>query len=407
MGRHVIMDSAHLVHGQTYLIRRGALSLERVDEAEEEERVATWLQRTFKARCETRVQMFPDRYLRGWGLATREQLVYIRWIQNHYRKQMRWLAKYNAIVKEAEEKKKEAAKLPDFSTAARPLKPEQAVKMQDLATLPVRLAYTQPKKPDVAKERPILRSAHEIFTDRTMTDHKRWTRAVPAPPRAPPPTEKANRTTARNNESGRSTTTAASVRGALEVTRSRPSSATVPRVTTTNPIRLSIHDAGQRRPQSARADFSATKASSGSPGGTKQGQAQQQQQPSLPPRDLVKGRAVSSAPPGGRPGRSHVAHGRRRQQGPPRGSKSKHAMSRKAALSQTSRNCTFGDINQRGGSLCGSPIPSKQLQEVDGQGSGQEGLDHAAWWLEEQARARQRPHSARAGEKPAWDSSTT
>ena len=84
MGRHVIMDSAHLVHGQTYLIRRGALSLERVDEAEEEERVATWLQRTFKARCESREQMFPDRYLRGWGLATREQLVYIRWIQNHY-----------------------------------------------------------------------------------------------------------------------------------------------------------------------------------------------------------------------------------------------------------------------------------------------------------------------------------
>ena len=36
MGRHMIRDATHLVHGQTYLIRRGALDLDNnQDEAEE------------------------------------------------------------------------------------------------------------------------------------------------------------------------------------------------------------------------------------------------------------------------------------------------------------------------------------------------------------------------------------
>ena len=52
-----------------------------IDEAEEEERVAVWIQRVFRARCKKRQERYANRYVPGWGLATVRQLALVHWVQ--------------------------------------------------------------------------------------------------------------------------------------------------------------------------------------------------------------------------------------------------------------------------------------------------------------------------------------
>lgn len=95
MGRHVISVPDALVHGQTYLIRRGTVSAENLLEADEEERVVTLLQRHFRARAAARCAEDEATsvggirwYSPGWGLATPRERQAILMIQVAYRRRL-------------------------------------------------------------------------------------------------------------------------------------------------------------------------------------------------------------------------------------------------------------------------------------------------------------------------------
>ena len=249
----------------------------------------------------------------------------------------------------------------------RPLKPVQEMKMHELSSLPRRLAHNPSEKPDIASERPMLRSAHDIFSDPALTNHKRWTRTVAD-------TDRNTQIGARRPPTA-ATGTRAQAMGVHRAgkTTTRPSSSS-PSVASTVPMRLSIHQAGHRQPQSAQADFSATTPRAG-------------QNPN-PPRASTLRCGAQSAPAGGRRIKQHGKRG-----------------------TTTMPNVdlsTFGGIQQRGGRLgsANEPIANQNRPDEKDRGEYTSQAKVAAWWLEEKARARQHLRTARDGDKPAWNLST-
>jgi hypothetical protein len=244
---------------------------------------------------------------------------------------------------------------------SRCLKPKQALKMQNLSVVPTRWTYKPMEKPDVASERPILRSAHDIFSDPALSKHKQWTRTAPA----------AQVNVARTSKptTGDRIRAHAKAVHSVQQTRRRPSSASLA-VVPTGPIRLQLHEARHTRPQSARADSSATN-------------VRANQNPS-PPRIPTPGRAVRSARPAGR-----------RIQKP----------GNRTITTMPNDHSTFGGIQQRGGRFGQIATPTR-LGKQDRRDNSRE-ANVARWWVEEQSRTRQRCQTARDGEtdRPAWDTS--
>lgn len=285
---------------------------------------------------------FPDRYLPGWGLASAKDLLFIRLIQSCWR----------SVSSRAHRKKRKQRSQP----SRRPLKPAQEMKMHDLSSLPTRRVHNQKEKPDITSERPMLRSAHDIFSDPALTNHKRWTRTVAD--------------TDRDKQIG----TLRSSKAATGPNRPRTHATAGHRVeqTTTRPSLAS--PSVQRQPQSARADFSATK-------------ARACQNPH-PPRASTR---RCGAPPS-----------------PASGRRIKQRENRSTTTIPNQDLSTFGGIQQRGGRLGSSnePIANPTRQDEQDRGEYPSQAKIATWWLEEKARARWHLQTVRDGDKPAWDLST-
>lgn len=374
MGRHVITEVNHLLHGHTYLIRRGAITTEQLREAEEEERGATRLQRRFRERKACRKRAHPHRYLAGWGLASERELLCIAFIQDRFRALSSFREKIEKLRME-QQIEAQVLLVSSHRGSFKPLKPEQTMKMQGLALLPDRLMYTRKDKPGIVTERPMLRSAHEIFSCDKLAKHKRWTQAVTSPNRCGHTRSPPIWVTPTSATGSGTRTSAKFVHGRVGQSVRRPAS-TSSGVGPTTPMQLSPYKAGERRPQSARADFSATKSS---PNTT------DDQNPSPP---ITPGRAVRSAPPGAR------RIGR---------------LPRRTTMPEKDLS-TFGGIQQRSGRFAS---PSKQermlrtntVDEVEELDCAERKMQTQipSWWLEEKARAQERSRSN--CDRPAWDTS--
>ena len=86
--RRIVRSPHSLLHGQTYLLRRGSLSIESICEAIHEERLAKLVQRRFRERREARIELGVGNYLKNWGLATEREITAIQHIQGAYRQRL-------------------------------------------------------------------------------------------------------------------------------------------------------------------------------------------------------------------------------------------------------------------------------------------------------------------------------
>lgn len=333
-------------------MRRGIVSRHVLEEAQLEDRAVIAIQRAFRERVARRRAAYPDRHLPGWGMVTERGLQLVLWIQRRFKKRF---ARHKTLKQKQSERN-------GSLQHARPLKQEQAIKMQNLAVLPARGAY----KPSVSSARPLLRSAHDIFSDPVLHKHKQWTRTAPAQKvnsvKSPKPTT-----------GGRIRASAEAVHSIEHTTRARRPTSASTAVMPTSPTRLKLHGAGHARPQSARADFSAPN-------------ARATHNPSPPPL-LTPGRTVRSAPSTGRRIRRPTDY----------------------ATAIPVDCSTFGGIQQRGGRFCSANEPlagGARLGKQDRTGDARQ-ANVAKWWVEEQSLARQRCQTVRGGDKPAWNTSTS
>lgn len=190
-----------------------------------------------------------------------QDMIYICWIQNHYKKNNTWSAKLKAFKKRQAYEEAKAEVWHKAPCSARPLLPDQTEKMVDLAAVAPRMQYT-PMRSDPTVDRPILRTSHEISEamEQQLSLHKKWTRSPPSrkgllPPRSAPPKmtgmDLRSGGTARGSV-GRPSSASSDVMNQA-VMSARPASA-VPRL---GPVRLHFHaDTGEAaRPQSARPDL--------------------------------------------------------------------------------------------------------------------------------------------------------
>ena len=86
--RRIVRSPHSLLHGQTYLLRRGSLSIESICEAIHEERLAKLVQRRFRERRQARMELGLGNYLKNWGLATEREITAIQHIQGAYRQRL-------------------------------------------------------------------------------------------------------------------------------------------------------------------------------------------------------------------------------------------------------------------------------------------------------------------------------
>lgn len=315
-----------------------------LDEVEREDLSAKRIQRTFRKKVAHRLATYPDRYLPGWGLMSPQEILIVQFIQAVWRKKLFFKHKLERLRNQRELQKQMERLGP---RAGKPLKPQQALKMATLAIAPPRMKYSS--KPDIASERPMLRSADAIFSDPMLTKHKQWTRTVPGSDRL----KQNDNVTKLSASRGAKLTRAGTYHGVKQRNEYESYNSAVGPI---SPIQLSVHDASQRR-----AGFSAAVENP------------------TPPQAPIPGRPVS-APLGAR----------------------KIKPAKRTATTLKKDLSTFGGIQQRDAGFGSTTQPS-----VHSNLSDQNATQVAAWWLEEKAQARQRLLSARSCDRPAWNTSTS